>query len=102
MYAADIKAANGSGFWQSERTVDVIWQFLEKWHKLGLLDASLHDWIARFRADKWTAARAYWDEIRQGIEDAIQAGAESIPDQVAPYQAARLDIMEKKQSAPKA
>lgn len=97
MYEADIQADNGSEFWQSERTVDVIWQFLEKWHQLGLSDTSLRDWTARFRADKWAAARAYWDEVRQGIADAIQAGAESIPDQVAPYQAARLDIMEKKE-----
>ncbi|MBN1303799.1 MAG: hypothetical protein JXA13_05135 [Anaerolineales bacterium] len=83
-------------FWESERTVDVIWKFLEKWERHGLNDDSLHAWVARFREDKWSAARAFWDEIRAGIEEAYQAGPEAIPDVSAPFQAARLDIMEKK------
>jgi glyceraldehyde-3-phosphate dehydrogenase (ferredoxin) len=80
-------------FWESERTIDVIWRYLEKWAYFGLRDEALHDWVARFRSDKWAAARAYWDEMRLGIAEAIQAGPDAIPDVVAPYQAARLDIM---------
>jgi glyceraldehyde-3-phosphate dehydrogenase (ferredoxin) len=83
-------------FWESERTVDILWQFLEKWERQGLKDESLHAWINRFRQDKWAAAREFWNEIRTGISEAFTAGPESIPEVSAPYQAARLDLMEKK------
>lgn len=85
-----------AGFWESERTVDIIWQFLEKWERHGLVDNSLHEWINRFRNDKWSAAHDFWSEIQAGIQEAFTAGPESIPDISAPYQAARLDVMEKK------
>jgi glyceraldehyde-3-phosphate dehydrogenase (ferredoxin) len=83
-------------FWESERTIDIIWQYLEKWERFGLNDDSLHQWVQRFRQDKWTAARAYWQEIRSGIAEAFAVGRNSIPDTVAPYQAASMDVMVKK------
>ncbi len=86
----------GSAFWETERTVDIIWQFLEKWERHGLNDNSLHDWVNRFRQDKWSAARDFWNEIQAGIAEAFSAGPDSIPEISAPYQAARLDVMEKK------
>jgi glyceraldehyde-3-phosphate dehydrogenase (ferredoxin) len=82
--------------WENERTVDVIWQFLEKWERYGLKDDSLHEWVQRFRADKWAAAKAFWEQMRQGIAEAFAAGPEAIPEVVAPFQAARLDVMEKR------
>ena len=47
--------------WERERTVDAVWKYLED---IGgdKPDADLAAWIERFRADKWAAARAYWDE----------------------------------------
>jgi glyceraldehyde-3-phosphate dehydrogenase (ferredoxin) len=83
-------------FWETERTVDILWQFLEKWERHGLNEASLHEWVHRFREDKWSAARAFWDEIRIGIAEAFAAGPEALPQVSAPYQAAKLDVMEKK------
>jgi glyceraldehyde-3-phosphate dehydrogenase (ferredoxin) len=85
-----------SVFWESERTVDVLWQFLEKWKRFGLADKSLHLWVKRFRRNKWSAAQEFWNEIQAGIAEAFASGAESIPEVSAPYQAARLDVMEKK------
>ncbi len=82
--------------WENERTVDIIFQFLEKWQRQGLKDPTLHDWVQRFRSDKLAAAQAFWEEMRQGIAEAFEAGAEAIPDVVAPFQAARLDVMEKR------
>jgi len=95
--AQEIYALEGGTvvFWESERTIDVIWQYLEKWVQHGLKDAELHQWADRFRDDKWAAARAYWDEYCVGITEAFAAGSESIPEIVAPYQAARTDVMEK-------
>jgi glyceraldehyde-3-phosphate dehydrogenase (ferredoxin) len=93
IYDAEGSAVN---FWESERTVDILWQFLEKWERHGLADESLHQWVGRFRYDKWLAAREYWNEIQAGIAEAFAAGPESIPDVSAPYLAARLDVMENK------
>jgi len=86
---------NVSVHWESERTIDIIWQFLEKWERHGINDTSLKDWIRRFRQDKWTAAEDFWQEIYLGIAEAFSAGSDSIPEVVAPFQAAHLDVMEK-------
>jgi glyceraldehyde-3-phosphate dehydrogenase (ferredoxin) len=82
-------------FWESERTLDVVQQYLEKWQREGLKDDTLDEWVDRFRRDKWEAGQAYWNEVRRGIADAFDAGPDAIPDQSAPYQAAKLDVMEK-------
>ena len=79
-----------STFWESERVVDIIHQYLERWGEIGLDDPELHRWIAQFRADKWSAARAYWNEIAVGIREAFAAGAEAVPRQLSPHQAAAL------------
>jgi glyceraldehyde-3-phosphate dehydrogenase (ferredoxin) len=81
--------------WESERTIDVIWQYLEKWDRFGLDDADLRQWLARFRKDKWAAARAYWEEVRAGIDEIFQAGPDAIPGITSPYQAAKMDVMER-------
>lgn len=83
-------------FWESERNIDLIWKFLEDWKLRGLNDASLEDWLNRFQQDKYRAARQFWEEIREGIEEAFEAGADSIPEIAPPYKAAKLDIMEQK------
>jgi glyceraldehyde-3-phosphate dehydrogenase (ferredoxin) len=69
--------------WEGERTVDAIWRYLEE---IGgdRPDAELTGWIERFRADKWDAARAYWAELRAGIDEAFAAGPDAIPDQKLP------------------
>ena len=66
--------------WESERTVDAVWKYLED---IGgdKPDVDLSAWIERFRADKWAAARAYWEELRAGIAEAFAAGPDAIPDQ---------------------
>jgi len=82
--------------WESERTIDVIWQYLEKWDRFGLDDADLRQWLDRFRKDKWAAARAYWEELHTGVAEAFQAGPDAIPGISSPYQAAKMDVMERR------
>ena len=36
--------------------------------------------VERFRADKWVAARTYWDELRTGVAEAFAAGPDAIKD----------------------
>jgi glycerol kinase len=93
-----IYEAEGSGsvFWESERTIDLIAQYLEKLERSGSKNDSLHEWVARFRQDKWAAGRVYWEEVRAGIDEAFAAGVKAIPDSSAPFQAAKLDMMEER------
>lgn len=88
----------GTVFWESERTVDIIMGYLEGWERLGLNDPALHHWLARFRADKWTAARDYWEEIRAGILEALAGGPNAISDKHPQHKAALMDVMEQQTS----
>ena len=58
--------------WESERTVDAVWKYLED---IGgdKPDAELAGWIERFRADKWAAARGTGTRSA-GIAEAFAAG----------------------------
>lgn len=76
-------------FWESERTIDLIWKFHEDWAARGLNDPILTQWLGRFRADKFKAARDFWSEISAGISEAFMAGADAVPEIVPPYQAAQ-------------
>jgi len=69
-----------SVFWESERLVDMIQGFLEKWERDGLREPELLEWIAKFQADKWGAARAFWDEMYAGMSEAFASGlTEPVP-----------------------
>jgi glyceraldehyde-3-phosphate dehydrogenase (ferredoxin) len=94
---ADICTAeiDGVSFWEGERTVDIIHGFLKNWRHLGLKAPSLHHWLERFEQDKWSAARDYWEEIRSGIRQALDAGPKVLPDLHPEHKAAKLDIMTK-------
>jgi glyceraldehyde-3-phosphate dehydrogenase (ferredoxin) len=64
----------GSVFWESERVVDIISEFVFKWEREGCKEEGLEEWANKFRQDKWTAARQFWDEMRRGMLDIIRAG----------------------------
>jgi glyceraldehyde-3-phosphate dehydrogenase (ferredoxin) len=91
--AQQIDALDGAavGPWESERTIDLVWQYLEETGRdSNFKDDVLRGWVERFRADKWAAARAYWEEFRAGIAEAFAAGPAAIPDQRAPGPAAAV------------
>ena len=81
--------------WESERTVDAVWKYLEDIGGAKPND-DLAAWIERFRADKWAAARTYWDETacwhRRGV--CRRPGCDSRS--AAPGSAAAVDVMVKK------
>lgn len=60
-----------SVFWESERVVDLIATFIFNWEQDGLRDPELLVWAERFRADKWAAARAFWQEMYTGMAEAF-------------------------------
>jgi glyceraldehyde-3-phosphate dehydrogenase (ferredoxin) len=60
--------------WESERVVDIIHGFLAKWERAGLREPELLTWLEKFRADKWQAAREFWQEMYDGMCEAFAAG----------------------------
>ena len=68
----DINQNNKSVFWESERVIDIIFEFLRKFIRENPEDTVAKEWVARFEKDKYIAAREYWEEIRRGINDTLK------------------------------
>ena len=79
-----------SVFWESERVVDLLITFLEQWARAGLNDEQLDLWLEKFHTDRQAAAREWWKAVKQGIDDAFNAGAEAIPNALTPGQSNKL------------
>ena len=60
--------------WESERVIDIIQEYLEKWARIGLNNPALAEWINKFKTDKRKAAREYWQEMYRGMEETFQKG----------------------------
>jgi glyceraldehyde-3-phosphate dehydrogenase (ferredoxin) len=73
-------------FWESERVMDMVMGYLVQWESDGLRTPELMEWLRRFREDKKTAARDYWDAINSGIRSAFKDGPDAIPDSFTPGQ----------------
>jgi glyceraldehyde-3-phosphate dehydrogenase (ferredoxin) len=67
--AREISADYRAVPWQSERVFDIIATYLVHAQGAGCKDAGLQSWIDRFRKDKTQAARAYWQELRDGFQE---------------------------------
>ena len=67
-----INCRNSSVFWESERSVDFVHQYLLRERALGTVDTSLDHWIERFTENKQEAALDYWYEIRKGIDESLR------------------------------
>ncbi len=47
------------------------------------------EWLGRFREDKHTAVKAYWNAVYNGIKSAFKDGPDAIPDNFTPGQQKR-------------
>jgi len=77
-------------YWETRRIADMILGFLEQWEHVGLKDPELHAWLARFREDKPSAARAWWEAVLEGQRATFEGGADKIPDNFTPGQQGKL------------
>lgn len=67
-----INCRNASVFWESERSIDFVYQYLLRQKcVMKIEDESLDKWIIRFTEDKDQAALDYWYEIRKGIDESL-------------------------------
>ncbi|MEM4260359.1 MAG: aldehyde ferredoxin oxidoreductase N-terminal domain-containing protein [Candidatus Woesearchaeota archaeon] len=79
-----INLNNKPVFWESERVIDIIWRYLEKIAvsepenperdivSAKKPDESLHQWVDRFRENKFKAAEDYWQLILDGINEGMR------------------------------
>lgn len=58
-------------FWETERVVDIIHQFLLRWKEKGLQHQELETWLESFAQDKRGAAKAFWTAMFEGMVDAV-------------------------------
>ena len=77
-------------FWESERVMDMVMGYLVQWESDGLRSPELMEWLGRFREDKHSATKAYWDAIYNGIKSAFKDGPNAIPDNPTPGQQKKL------------
>lgn len=60
-------------YWESTRIEEIIQAYLEDAADEAPGDATLGGWVERFRADRAQSARAYWSELRAGIDEVMAA-----------------------------
>ena len=71
--AARINSRNACIFWESERNVDFLYQFLrKKADEDNVKDQDLDFWIKAFENDKFEAALQFWYEIHKGIHESLR------------------------------
>ncbi|MDD2198278.1 MAG: aldehyde ferredoxin oxidoreductase N-terminal domain-containing protein [Bacteroidales bacterium] len=70
--ASRINSRNSSVFWETERNIDYVFEFLKKKQNEGETDPELLEWIKRFEKDKHSAAYDYWYDIHKGIHECLR------------------------------
>jgi len=69
--ATRINQENESVFWESERVIDIIHGYLKKRQSETPDDEGLNEWVGKFDADKWGAAKEYWTNVLKGINEIL-------------------------------
>lgn len=71
--AGRINSRNASVYWESERTLDLVVQFLRRKRDVeGCRDPDLASWLARFEADKHAAGLDFWYEMHKGAHETLR------------------------------
>ena len=71
--ASRINGRNSSIYWESERSVDIIYTFLQRKHLIdNNNDPELIKWLNFFNKDKHEAAMSFWYEMHKGIQESLR------------------------------
>ena len=71
--ATRINSRNSSIFWESERNIDFVYQFLKRKETVdGDESEELKGWIKAFEDDREEAALTFWYEIHKGITESLK------------------------------
>ncbi len=69
-----INSRNSSGFWETERNMDIIHTFINKKFEEKSDVLEIDYWYERFRLNKREAAFEFWYEIHKGIHETLLFG----------------------------
>jgi len=69
--AREIHRQGAPVYWASARVEEIVHAYLREMLEESPKDPVLSGWVARFDADRSQAARAYWDEMRRGIDERL-------------------------------
>lgn len=71
--ASRITSRNASVFWESERNMDMVFEFLKNKKQIdGVSHPELDHWVAFFTRDKHAAAYEFWYEMHKGIHEMLR------------------------------
>ena len=71
--ASRITSRNASVFWESERTLDMVFTFLKNQKDIhGVQNEDLNHWVEFFARDKSAAAYEFWYEMHKGIHELLR------------------------------
>jgi glyceraldehyde-3-phosphate dehydrogenase (ferredoxin) len=57
-------------FWESQKNIDIVDTFLKKKESIKYFD-ELKNWLEFFEKDKNAAAKSFWEEIYQGVQESF-------------------------------
>ena len=71
--ASRINSRNASIFWESERTIDMLYSFLLRKKEVeGEKRPELTEWLDKFEKDKSEAALEFWYEVHKGVHESLR------------------------------
>ena len=71
--ASRISSRNSSVFWESERNVDYVHNFLKREREVeGNTDPELLKWLDAFQKDRREASLSYWYEMHKGVHESLR------------------------------
>jgi glyceraldehyde-3-phosphate dehydrogenase (ferredoxin) len=74
MTANRINSRNASVFWESERSIDLVFFFLKRKNEInGNRDPELIRWIHLFEKNKQEAALSFWYDMHKGIQETLSS-----------------------------
>jgi len=76
--AKRLHAQGAPVYWETARIEELVHGYLREMLDESPTDAVLAGWVQRFDADRPAAARAYWDEMRAGIDEKMAEIAEDL------------------------
>lgn len=58
-------------FWESRKVYDILSQYMEKLYYNDINNIYLMRWFSRFKENKEKAAKLYWDNVNEGIQEVL-------------------------------
>ena len=71
-FAIEINDQGKPVFWETQRNIDIIHQFIKKKESVNYQD-ELSKWVKLFDEDEKMAAKSFWTEIYKGVQEVFES-----------------------------